>query len=123
MIVKLTQRLRVAREKRSHSQAVFAGMIGLPQSTYSRYERGFATPGLDKLIDMANKLDVSIDWLLGRTDEMEAHKLSRRLRAPVENEHPLRTILEELPPASRKPLVEAAIKEHYIQITRMRGLL
>lgn len=43
--------------------------IGLPGATINRYVNGKRTPDIEKIMIIANAFDVSIDWLLGRTDE------------------------------------------------------
>jgi len=41
---------------------------GIPQSTLSDYKLGIAKPTIDKLELIASCLDVSVDYLLGRTN-------------------------------------------------------
>lgn len=56
-------------------QAVFARKLGIPQNSYHRYEAGERVPDIDILSQMASRLGVSADWLLGRegkTDEPAA---------------------------------------------------
>lgn len=49
------------------SKAEFARKLNLKYTTYDNYERGTGEPKLNKLIEIANLLNISIDDLLGRT--------------------------------------------------------
>ena len=49
-------------------QAEFARRIGLAQNSYNRYEAGERVPDIDILSQMASRLGVSTDWLLGFED-------------------------------------------------------
>lgn len=51
------------------SQGEFARCIGIGQVSVSQYERGDREPSLSKLKQIAERLGVSADWLLGLTDE------------------------------------------------------
>ena len=54
---------------------VFLGMeLGMSQNTISRYETGAREPSNDELIAIADYFDVSIDYLLGRTDRPEVNR-------------------------------------------------
>ena len=44
------------------------------QNTISRYETGAREPGISDLIRIAGYFDVSIDYLVGRTDEPSFRK-------------------------------------------------
>ncbi len=41
----------------------------MSQNTVSRYETGEREPGLAELIQIADYFDVSVDYLLSRTDQ------------------------------------------------------
>lgn len=61
------QRLRDMREDSDMSQAQVAAILGIQQTVYSRYERGFQTIPLEHLIKLADYYKVSLDYLTGRT--------------------------------------------------------
>ena len=63
---KLTDRLKTLRGARSQSE--FAKSLGISQVVYGRYELGTREPSIDLLIHFGKTLDVSVDWLLGLTD-------------------------------------------------------
>ena len=50
-------------------QVDVAQYLGIAQTVYSRYERGFQTMPVEHLIKLADLYDVSLDYLCGRTDE------------------------------------------------------
>ena len=61
------QRLRDLREDADLSQKQVAALLGIQQTVYSRYERGFQTIPLEHLLTLADFYHVSTDYLLGRT--------------------------------------------------------
>lgn len=58
------EKLRRLREYQELSQADVSLKLGMPKSTYSRYETGASEPNFETLKKMANFFDVSIDYLL-----------------------------------------------------------
>ena len=63
------RRLRDMREDADLTQENVAQMLGIRQTVYSRYERGFQTIPLPHLIQLADYYHVSLDYLTGRTDK------------------------------------------------------
>ena len=67
-------RLKELREKRHMSQ-VFLGMeLGMSQNTISRYETEVREADYKALIAIADYFDVSLDYLLGRTDNPKINR-------------------------------------------------
>ena len=64
-------RLKEIRKKRGISQLKLAMDLNTSQNTISRYETGEREPGLRELILIADYFNVSIDYLLERTDNPE----------------------------------------------------
>lgn len=64
-MLKYYQRLRNIREDNDYSQTSFAKRIGLNRSTYSKYECGINDIPLNTLDIIAQKLDVSLDYIFG----------------------------------------------------------
>ena len=60
--------LRALRSERDAKQSTVANDIGLAQGTYSSYENGI-TPPTENCIKIAKYFDVSVDYLLGLTNE------------------------------------------------------
>ena len=67
----LKTRLREIREIRKLSQSAAGRLAGCGQTKISAYETGKSKPQYQTLVHLADALQVSIDYLLGRTDEME----------------------------------------------------
>jgi transcriptional regulator with XRE-family HTH domain len=65
----LPERLRSERKKRKLTQEEMADRLGIARSTYSGYETGKTEPDFDTLEKIANYLEVSYDYLLGRTND------------------------------------------------------
>ncbi len=61
-------RLKEIRKKKGISQIKMAIDLNTNQNTISRYENGKREPSISDLIRIADYFDVSIDYLLGRTD-------------------------------------------------------
>ena len=57
------------REDHDLKQVDIADYLGIQQTVYSRYERGFQTIPLEHLIKMADYYHVSLDYLVGRTNK------------------------------------------------------
>ncbi|MCI9542042.1 MAG: helix-turn-helix transcriptional regulator [Lachnospiraceae bacterium] len=70
------KRLRSMRMKRNFTQPQLADMLDIALRTYQGYEGETRSPSFDTLIKMADILDVSLDYLLGRDDFMKAHAIS-----------------------------------------------
>lgn len=65
MLVK--ERLIQAREKKGYSQAEIARRLGFTNnSMYCRIENGKKNASLSVATDIADILEVSLDWLLGK---------------------------------------------------------
>jgi transcriptional regulator with XRE-family HTH domain len=63
------ERLRSARELRSLSQVELAAGAKMPASSIAHFEGGSRKPSFDNLKRLAGVLNVSTDYLLGRTDD------------------------------------------------------
>ena len=61
-------RLREIRKEKGISQLKLAMELNTNQNTISRYETGDREPGINELIRIADYFNVSIDYLLERTD-------------------------------------------------------
>lgn len=62
------RRLRDLREDSDLSQTAVANLLHIQQTVYSRYERGFQTIPLEHLLTLADYYNVSVDYILERTD-------------------------------------------------------
>src|SRR5262245_26970266 len=78
-------RLRKARYIRELDQSRLAERAGLPSSSISHFEAGSRKPSFENLRRLANALEVSTDFLLGRVDEPEANAQVDPLYRHVQN--------------------------------------
>ena len=67
-------RLKELRKKKGISQLRLATDLNTTQNTISRYETGEREPGIDELIKIADYFNVSVDFLIGRTDNPKLNK-------------------------------------------------
>lgn len=63
------QRLRDLREDKDLKQVQVAALLGIQQTVYSRYERGYQTIPVEHLLVLADFYNVSTDYILGRTND------------------------------------------------------
>ena len=63
------RRLRDLREDHDKTQQQIADILGTSQTMYARYERGANELPLRHLLVLADYHGVSVDYLLGRSDE------------------------------------------------------
>ncbi len=67
------KRLREMRMKRNFTQQNMADSIGVALRSYQCYETGSRCPSFDILVQIADTLDVSTDYLLCRDSFLQAH--------------------------------------------------
>ena len=67
-------RLRDLREDMDMNQTQIADILGIKQTVYSRYERGFQTLPTEHLVKLADFYGVSADYILGRTNVKAVNK-------------------------------------------------
>ena len=71
------QRIRDLREDCDLTQREVAEFLGIQQTVYSRYERGFQTIPVEHLLKLADFYHVSTDYMLGRTNNKTVNRSSR----------------------------------------------
>lgn len=67
------ERIRNFREDRDLSQRELAGVLGMSQTGYSKYETGENDLPTAILIVLARYYDTSVDYLLNLTDEQKPY--------------------------------------------------
>lgn len=81
-------RLRRLRTENNLTQDDLAEIFHKTKATISNYETGRYEPSLDIIIDLADHFNVSIDFLMGRTDrphEIPGEALSKELKELIDN--------------------------------------
>lgn len=67
------QRIRELREDKDYNQTTIAKYLNMSQTGYSKYETGENDIPTRVLIELSKLYHVSIDYLLGITDEMKPY--------------------------------------------------
>lgn len=73
------ERLKAARDLRKLNQTDLATKAGLPPSSVSHFEAGARKPSFDNLKRLAGALNVTTDYLLGRSDTPEGSGTTGKL--------------------------------------------
>ncbi|MCM3130934.1 LexA family transcriptional regulator [Paenibacillus sp. MER 78] len=63
-----SERLKILREKAGLTQKEVAIVLGMTQSSYSKYEYGTREPNIDNILKLAKLFNVSSDYLLGNEE-------------------------------------------------------
>lgn len=64
----LNERLRALRLQKRVTQRAIASGVGISEGTVQKFEYGVAKPKLDTVVRLADYFDVSLDYLLGRSN-------------------------------------------------------
>lgn len=67
-------RLRQEREELGLMQKEMAQKLNIPSNTYNGYETGKRSPNLEVAKQISDALDISVDYLIGRTNERNLNK-------------------------------------------------
>ena len=68
------QRIQDLRTDADLSQKQLSEILHISQRSYSHYETGSRNIPIGMLIRLANYYDISVDYLVGRTDKKEMNK-------------------------------------------------
>lgn len=70
-MVPFAERLQIARLQRKLTQKEVAVYLNMTERSYQHYEGGTRRPNFEVLVSLADFLNVSTDYLLGRADAPE----------------------------------------------------
>lgn len=102
-------RLKEVRNEKGLNQKKIAACLNITQQTYSDYETGRTNPDIDTLILISDILETSIDYLLGREDDLGNITIKTEKPAPLpQDEQELLSIYQALSPAHRSQILEYA---------------
>ncbi len=76
-VIKMYLRIKDIRQDRDLTQKTIAQYLMCDQSLYSKYERGERELPLHLAVRLAQFYNVSVDYLVGLTDEEEAYPRHR----------------------------------------------
>jgi transcriptional regulator with XRE-family HTH domain len=97
----LRYRLEELREKKGMTRKEMAKYLEIDQSTYGKYELGKREPDIETIEALADYFNVSVDYLLGRTDELSPYPRVDTIAA-----HRTDDPMSELPEEARKSVEE-----------------
>lgn len=69
MKILVKERIRELRKEQRETQVQVTDAIGIAECHYQKYERGASLPNVENLWKLADHFGVSIDYLVGRSDE------------------------------------------------------
>ena len=69
MEIKLREKIRELRKEACETQVQVAEALGIAEQHYQKYERGASLPNLENAWKLADHFGVSIDYLVGRSEE------------------------------------------------------
>ena len=64
----IQERIKLLRKSNNVTQKALADAVGVSEIAIQRYEYGTRKPTIDILIAIANHFNVSLDYLVGRSD-------------------------------------------------------
>lgn len=111
----LGERIRRTRRRKGWTQAQLAEALGIRAGTLSGYEREYRRPDVEMLDRIASVLGVSVDYLLGRVDDVSSHTDSRGDAHSEERDPLVDLALEAIPELS--PEGRSAV-ERFIEYCR-----
>lgn len=92
----LSIRLKSARTKLKLTQEELGKKVNTTKSTISNYENGHSTPSNDMLLLLADTLDTTTDYLLGRTEYPESAWNSKLPELTTKDERDVAIDLEKM---------------------------
>jgi transcriptional regulator with XRE-family HTH domain len=106
------KRLRQLRKEKGLTQAELAKLLSIGESTVSFYESGKRQPDYETLIRLAEVFNVSVDYLLGRT-EHKAPNTNKPGSSEVIAAHRADDPMNDLPEEAQRSLDE--FKEYILK--------
>ena len=79
-------RLRTLREKMGMPRAKLAKEIGVTQASVNRYETARVTPPAEVLLFYADRFDVSLDYIFGRTEKPQGKLYNYQPKPPMDSD-------------------------------------
>ncbi len=67
--MEFSERLKKLRKKANFTQVEVAEKLGISQPAYASWERGVKKPTQENLVKIAQVLNVSVDYLVGNSEE------------------------------------------------------
>jgi transcriptional regulator with XRE-family HTH domain len=97
------KRLKEERENKHWTQDYFASLLGISNGTVSGYERNYREPDIDTLIKISDLFNISIDYLIGKSDKRDSVNPKNTSKNTLSDE------INKLPDDKRK-MIETMLK-------------
>ena len=98
--MEFSERLKKLRKDTGLTQVDVASKLGISQQAYASWERGVKKPTQDNLVKIAQILNVSVDYLVGnseeKTDELDNIELLFRMNSKGLTEEEKKVFRKEL---------------------------
>lgn len=101
---------KVMKEKKLNIRSL-ASAAGIPATTIYSWKAGKSNPTADKLTKISVVLDVTVDYLMGRTDNPHVSTLDTKIRETIEKHFVrtrIQTLFDELDDENKNMLIEFA---------------
>lgn len=72
-------RLLELRAEKAMSQRQMAKVLGISHGTYNNWKNGNTQPSIEQLIQISKFFDVSVDYLIGNSQDMESAAFAKPL--------------------------------------------
>lgn len=100
----LGSRLTHLRKQRKKTQEDIASMLGITRPAYTAYEKDSRKPDYDTLTKLADYYEVTVDYLLGRTDFPEYNEQQQSEFERFKDDPELQRFFYELPKSKEEDL-------------------
>ena len=91
IIMEFGDNMMLIRKKKGFSQAALGKLIGTSGDVIGRYERGDIKPSIEVVSKIADALEISVDYLMGKTDmQLDKEAVDRLVtisKLPEENKN------------------------------------
>ncbi|MBR1975002.1 MAG: helix-turn-helix transcriptional regulator [Clostridia bacterium] len=64
------ERLKELRQEKNLSQQDLGNLVNMSKMAISHWEKGHSEPSISQLIILSNYFEVSVDYLIGKTDTL-----------------------------------------------------
>lgn len=75
-MIEFHEHLKNIRKSKNKTQKEIAAALGITERNYQSFEYGKTKPSFGNLIFLADYFNISLDYLVGRTDDPLLHKKS-----------------------------------------------
>ncbi len=103
------ERIMLLRKKKNLSQSDLGKAIGTSSDIIGRYERGLTNPSIEVIINIADALEVSIDFLVGKSSVEVDKQTLKRLEE-----------IQQLPEPDRQSLLLNI--DNFIKATKLKAI-